>query len=156
MLQGRLERPLLLLVAGTGALEPHYRTLVERGGLERCVRFLGFRQDLPALMKAADLFVLPSVAEAFGLVLAEALYLGVPVVASRVGGIPEIVTDGEDGVLVPPGDPLALAQAIGAVLGDSSLRARHAGAGRAKVVERFDFRLMVRAYEDAYESLCRS
>jgi L-malate glycosyltransferase len=144
-------RPPLLLVAGTGVLEDSYRRLARDLGVEDRVRFLGFRRDVPDLMAAADLLVLPSVAEAFGLVLAEALFLGVPIVATRVGGIPEIVDDGQDGVLVPPADSAALAEAIAALLRDPARRGRLAAAGRVKVLERFGFERMVRAYEAVYD-----
>jgi glycosyltransferase involved in cell wall biosynthesis len=106
-------------------------------------------------MCAADLVVVPSVAEAFGLVLAEALYLGRAVVATRVGGSPEIVDDGVDGILVPPGDSAALAEAIGRLLDHPGERERLAGAGRQKVQERFSFETMTRAYEALYEELAR-
>jgi len=118
-----LAEPFRLLVAGTGALEPSYRDLVASLGCQDLVTFLGFRRDLPDLMAAVDLVVLPSVAEAFGLVLAEALYLGTPVVATRVGGIPEIVDDGIDGVLVPPADSEALATVVVGLLTDRDRRA---------------------------------
>lgn len=143
----------LLLVAGTGPLENRYREMALRLGVEASVRFLGHRKDLVELMLAADLFVLPSVAEAFGLVLAEALYLGVPVVATRVGGIPEIVDDGVDGILVPPADPAALAGAIVGLLSDPDRRRSLAGAGRDKVTRRFRFEDMVRSYETVYDSV---
>jgi glycosyltransferase involved in cell wall biosynthesis len=153
LLKSRLDRPLTLLVAGTGPFEAEYRERVRALGCRDVVRFLGFRHDVPTLMAAADLFVLPSVAEAFGLVLAEALYLGVPVVATRVGGIPEIVDDGIDGVLVPPADSGVLAEAIAGLLRDPERRRRLAGAGREKVVARFRFENMVRSYEALYERL---
>ena len=111
--------------------------------------------DLPDLMASADLLVLASVAEAFGLVLAEALYLGTPVVATQVGGIPEIVDHGEDGLLVPPGDSEALAAAVVALLSDEPRRRALAGAGREKVVRRFRFEQMVRSYEGLYAALAR-
>jgi glycosyltransferase involved in cell wall biosynthesis len=114
------------------------------------VTFLGFRKDSPDLIAAADLLILPSLAEAFGLVLTEALYLGTPVVATRVGGIPEIVDDGIDGTLVPPADSRALAQAILELLENPEKRRRVAGAGREKVLKRFRFEDMVRSYEDIY------
>jgi glycosyltransferase involved in cell wall biosynthesis len=126
---------------------------VRRLGCEGVVRFLGFRNDLPDLMAASDLFVLPSVAEAFGLVLVEALYLGVPVVATRVGGIPEIIDHGADGVLVPPADSVVLASALMELLSNDARRMRLAGVGRAKVLERFSFEAMVRAYEALYDKL---
>lgn len=142
---------LLVLVAGTGPLQNEYRARIEALGCGDMVRFLGFRSDLPDLMAAADLFVLPSVAEAFGLVLAEALYLGTPVVATRVGGIPEIIDDGVDGILVPPADSAALAKAIAELLDDAPRRKRMAGAGRDRIRQRFSFEDMVRTYERLYE-----
>jgi glycosyltransferase involved in cell wall biosynthesis len=150
-IEARTGRRPLLLVAGTGALEASYSRLVGDLGVTDRVRFLGFRRDVPDLMAAADLLVLPSVAEAFGLVLAEALFLGVPVVATRVGGIPEIVDDGQDGVLVPPADSAALAEATAALLRDPDRRHRLGAAGRVKVLERFGFERMVRAYEAVYD-----
>ncbi len=153
LLRQRLGAPLVLAVAGTGPLLPAYQAQVRDLGCDDVVRFLGFRADLPDLMAAADIFVLPSVAEAFGLVLTEALHLGTPVVATRVGGIPEIVTDGIDGLLVPPADPAALADALAGLLGDERRRKTMAGAGREKVGKRFQFRDMVRSYEGFYDEL---
>ena len=151
--RGRLGKPIVLAIAGTGPLLPMYQDLARSLSIEDSVRFLGFRNDLPDLMSASDVFVLPSVAEAFGLVLTEAMYLGTPVLASRVGGIPEIVTDEVDGILVPPGDPASLASAIERLLEDQALRKKLAGAGRDKVVERFQFSRMVRSYEEYYDDL---
>ncbi len=152
-LRRRLEGRFAVLVAGEGSYESVYRREVEALGCQDLVHFLGFRRDMPDLMAAADVVVLPSVAEAFGLVLAEALFLGVPVVATRVGGIPEIVDDGVDGVLVPPADSAALADALAALVGDPARRSALAGRGRAKVVERFSFERMVRSYEALYDRL---
>jgi glycosyltransferase involved in cell wall biosynthesis len=149
----RLSRPFVILLAGTGPFEEAYRRQLRDLGCEDLVRFLGFRKDAADLMTAADVLVLPSVAEAFGLVLAEALFLGLPVVASRVGGIPEIVADGEDGLLVPPADPLALTDALVGLLQDPARRARLAVHGRAKVERAFSFERMVRAYENVYQKL---
>jgi len=146
---------LVLLIAGAGPLEARYRNLSASSGLEQHVRFLGFRRDLPDLIATSDLVVLPSLAEAFGLVAAEALYLGIPVVASRVGGIPEIVEDGVDGLLVPPGDDEALAGALLHLLLDTAHRRKLAGAGRGKVAARFSFGQMVQAYERLYDELDR-
>ncbi len=145
--------PIVVLVAGAGPFESAYRAEVEAFGCADIVRFLGFRRDLPDLIAAADLVVLPSVAEAFGLVLAEALYLGTPVVATRVGGIPEIVDDDVDGILVPPADIGALGSAIVGLLEDKGRREKLAGAGRTKVTERFRFESMVRSYEAFYERI---
>lgn len=146
---------LVLLIAGGGPLEPRYQALIAASGLERSVRFLGFRNDIPDVIAASDVLVLPSLSEAFGLVLAEALYLGVPVVASRVGGIPEIVDDGVDGLLVPPGDDAALARSLVQLFVDHEHRRRLGGAGREKIASRFGFREMVGAYERLYDELDR-
>lgn len=143
----------VLLIAGTGPLENHYRRLAALHSLGDSVRFLGFRHDLPDLISAAEVVVLPSLAEAFGLAAAEALYLGTPVVASRVGGLPEIVDDDVDGLLVSPNQPPALAEALVRVLTQPDLRARLAGSGRQKVKERFSFQAMVREYERVYDEL---
>jgi glycosyltransferase involved in cell wall biosynthesis len=156
ILKTKLKHPFVLLIAGDGPFEMQYRERTRRLGCERLVRFMGFRKDLPELMLASDVFVLPSLAEAFGLVLVEALYLGVPVVATRVGGIPEIVDHGSDGVLVPPADSTALAAAVMDLLSNDVDRRRLAGAGRAKVIERFSFQRMVRAYEALYDELSLS
>lgn len=147
----QVHKPVRLLVAGRGPSDAAYRAEVRTLGIEHLVTFTGFRKDGPDLIAAADLLVLPSVAEAFGLVLTEALYLGTPVVATRVGGIPEIVDDGVDGVLVPPADSEALAAAIIDLLNHPERRAQMAGAGSAKVSQRFRFADMVRAYEALYQ-----
>jgi glycosyltransferase involved in cell wall biosynthesis len=152
-IQRRALRSVRLLVAGEGPFKEAYKDMVRGLGCERSVLFLGFRRDAPDLMAAADLLVLPSLAEAFGLVLAEALYLGTPVVATRVGGIPEIVDDGLDGVLVPPADASALAEAIVELINNPQKLARLGGAGREKVIRRFRFEEMVRNYEAIYQEL---
>jgi glycosyltransferase involved in cell wall biosynthesis len=143
-------RPVRLLVAGSGTFDMDYRQQVRAIGCEDMVTFLGFRKDSADLIAVADLLVLPSLAEAFGLVLTEALYLGTPVVATRVGGIPEIVDDGIDGALVPSEDSDALARTILELLENQEKRQRLAGAGREKVVTTFRFEDMVLAYEAIY------
>ena len=144
-------RPVKLLLAGAGSAEPHYRECVASLGIRDAVEFLGFRQDAPAVIAASDVLVLPSVAEAFGLVVAEAIYLGTPVVASRVGGIPEIVREGVDGILVPPGDSDALADAILRIARGEALLEGSPSDGARSVRERFAFADMVRRYEAVYQ-----
>lgn len=151
LLKRRNDRPFVLLVAGRGPFLEHYEGLVTSLDIADRVRFLGFRSDLPDLMVASDVFVLASVAEAFGLVLAEALFLGIPVLATRIGGIPEIVDDGVDGRLVAAGDPGELSQLMESFLrGDIRLPGRGETA-KKKVRERFDFEKMLKAYEAVYE-----
>jgi glycosyltransferase involved in cell wall biosynthesis len=146
----RLDRRVVLAVVGTGPFEEEFRSEVAALGCEHEVRLMGFRDDAHVVMAAADLVVLPTLTEAFGIVLAEALYLGTPVVATRVGGVPEIVDDGVDGVLVDPDSPEALAEAIAALLGDAERRQRMAGVGRDRVTTEFSFESMVKAYEEIY------
>jgi len=150
----RVSRNVRLLVAGAGSFERAYRSEVRALGCDDVVSFLGFRKDSADLMAAADLVILPSLAEAFGLALTESLYIGTPVVATRVGGIPEIVEDGVDGMLVPPADSKALADAIVELLNENEKRERMAGAGREKVMTRFRFQEMVRSYESLYADAC--
>jgi glycosyltransferase involved in cell wall biosynthesis len=153
LIRRRLGARLTTLIAGAGPAAASYREEVRTLGCADIVKFVGFRRDLPDLMAAADLVVLPSVAEAFGIAAAEALYLGTPVVASNVGGVPEIVDDGVDGVLVPPADSEALGKEIADLLVDWERRSRFRGIGTAKVEARFGFRRMVRAYEQVYEEV---
>jgi colanic acid/amylovoran biosynthesis glycosyltransferase len=89
----------------------------------------------------ADIFLLPSHAEPLGVVMMEAMAMAVPVIATRAGGVAEIVTDGVDGLMVPPGDALALAQAIHSLGGDPERATALGAAGRRSVVQRFDARV---------------
>lgn len=147
------EKPFLWLIAGKGALQEDFRRKVADLGADDVVRFIGFRKDMPDLMGASDLFVLPSVAEAFGVVFAEAIYLGTPIVATKIGGIPEIVTDGVDGVLIPSADSNAIAEAVADLLNNPDKLKSLAGGGREKIIERFEFEDMTRQYEAVYEEL---
>jgi glycosyltransferase involved in cell wall biosynthesis len=133
---GRVPRVHFLL-AGTGDLEDRLRA--RAAGHAHSVHFLGHRTDMPELMAGCDLVVLPSMAEALPTVLMEAAAAGRPVVATRVGGVPEVVVDSETGLLVPSEDPAALAGAITALLMDRS-RARAFGR-RARKVARSRFSL---------------
>jgi len=126
-----------ILLAGTGELENRLRA--RAAGHDHRVHFLGHRTDMPELMAGCDLVVLPSMAEALPTVLMEAAAAARPVVATRVGGVPEVVEDGGTGLLVPPGDPAALAGAITALLMDRP-RARAFGE-RARTVARNRFSL---------------
>src|SRR5207253_5681111 len=106
--------------------------------------FTGRRDDISALTADLDIAVLPSLREAQGISILEAMARRKPVVASAVGGIPEVLTDGLDGLLVPPRDSRALAEAIGRMARSPSLRERIGEAGYQTVVERFSIEAMVR------------
>jgi glycosyltransferase involved in cell wall biosynthesis len=105
--------------------------------LGAAVRFAGFRQDLGACLAAADIVVLPSLHEGLGVAALEAMAAGRPLVASHVGGLAETVVDAETGMLVPPGDAGALADALARLAADPALRARLGAAGRARVLAHF-------------------
>jgi glycosyltransferase involved in cell wall biosynthesis len=119
-----------ILLAGTGELESRLRA--KAAGHDHMIHFLGHRTDMPELMAGCDLVVLPSMAEALPTVLMEAAAASRPVVATSVGGVPEVVEDGGTGLLVPPDDPVALAWAITALLMDRP-RARAFGERARKV-----------------------
>lgn len=120
------------------AYEARIREQASRLGLDGRVRFLGFRSDVPELMASMDVVAHTSiVAEPFGRVVVEAMMCGRPVVATRGGGVTEIIRDGETGLLVPPGDASALAAALGTILSDPALAQRLGQSGREDVSDRF-------------------
>lgn len=120
------------------------------------VRLVGYCDRIPAVMAAVDVLVLPSTSpEPFGMVLLEAMAAGKPVIATAHGGPTQIVVDGETGILVPPGDPVALANAVSDLAGDATLRARMGAAGRRRVLSTFSFDRHVDAFEALYEELAR-
>ncbi|WCK04364.1 glycosyltransferase family 4 protein [Agrobacterium tumefaciens] len=123
---------------GQEAYEARIREQASRLGLDDRIRFLGFRSDVPELMASMDAVAHTSiVAEPFGRVVVEAMMCGRPVVATRGGGVTEIIRDGETGLLVPPGDASALAAALGAILYDPALAQRLGESGREDVSDRF-------------------
>ncbi len=138
------------LLAGEGTLASELQRQITSAGLADAVRLIGFRTDVPSLMVAADLFVLPAPAEPFGLVLLEAMAAARPVVAVAVGGPVEIVVDGQTGLLVPPGDPPAMSAAIQQFLGDDALRHRAGDAGQSRWGERFTVERMSASVAAAY------
>jgi L-malate glycosyltransferase len=153
----RANVPLTMLIAGDGVEHGSMEKLAAQLGLGRSdVRFLGFRTDVPDLLAASDFFVLPSLTEGFPLSVLEAMSHGLPTVATDVGGIPELVTHGEHGLLVPVKSPDALADAMQALVEDADLRSRLGAAARKRVTEEFSFDEMARKYERLYYSLCRA
>jgi lipopolysaccharide/colanic/teichoic acid biosynthesis glycosyltransferase/glycosyltransferase involved in cell wall biosynthesis len=142
-----------LLLAGTGELEAKLRATAERLGIAGRVRFLGVRTDVPDLLAACDAFVLSSSWEGNPLSLMEAMAAGRAVIATRVGGVPELVRDGVTGRLVPPGDEAALRQAMQELAADGALRDRLGQAAAAEATARFDIAAMAGAYDALYGDL---
>ncbi len=142
-----------LLLAGEGPLRNDIERRIEALGLGGSVRILGRRTDIPDMLAAMDLFVIASRWEGNPLAVMEAMSAGVPVIATAVGGVPELVADGATGLLVPPGDPAMLASAICRLLDDAESRASMGRLGMRKAAQDFDVRVMARAYERLYERL---
>jgi L-malate glycosyltransferase len=141
-----------LHIVGDGPREQPLREMVAREGLRDSVRFLGHRDDVPALLGRADAFVLPSRFEASPNAALEAMAAGLPVIASDVGGIPETITDGVTGLLVPPDNPELLAGALFRLFDDAAQADRLAASGREYVRAHYSFDRMVAAFEELYLS----
>jgi glycosyltransferase involved in cell wall biosynthesis len=144
-----------LLVVGEGSRRPELEAQAAALGIVERVVFTGRRDDVPAVTAALDVAVLPSYREAQGLTILEAMALSRPVVASAVGGIPEMIEDGRTGLLVPPHDPDALAAAIIRLFTDHAYADLLAKGGHDLVHERFCVELMVAAIEDIYDEGAR-
>lgn len=141
-----------IVAVGQGPLEAEMRELHAQLGLGDRVLLLGQRDDAVRVLAACDVFTMASDNEGLPVALMEALALGLPVAATAVGGIPEAVTDGVEGLLVPPSEPGALADAIATITGDGELRARMAAAA-AIAGERFDIRGAATRIEQIYREL---
>lgn len=140
-------------LVGDGPERDDMERLARDLGLTSRVRFLGSRHDVPALLRQCDLFVLPSLWEPFGIALVEAMVLGMPVLACRAGGVPEIVRDGETGLLVPAGDADAMAAGLQRLLSDGALRARLAAKAALDAAARFDAKSMAERYQKFYDAI---
>jgi glycosyltransferase involved in cell wall biosynthesis len=138
---------------GEGPLWSQLRQLAAELGITSHVIFLGARQDVPECLAVFDLFAFPSINEGMGRALIEAMAVGLPVVASRVGGIPDIVEDGKNGVLVPPMDEGPLAGAIRGLLRDPRRRGAYGEAAKRSVDDRFDVGAMVNSIERLYDAV---
>jgi N-acetyl-alpha-D-glucosaminyl L-malate synthase BshA len=146
----RAARPARLRLVGDGPARPSALALAAALGVAADVEWLGEREDLPALLAGAAAFLLPSASESFGLAALEALACGVPVVASSVGGLPEVVADGEVGFLHGAGDLVAMAASVGRLVDDPALRARFGAAARARAEAHFPLEPAVDRYEAIY------
>jgi L-malate glycosyltransferase len=138
------------ILVGDGAFRSEFEASAKKLGLASRVRFLGERKDIPAVLAALDLLVVPSVSESLPNVILEAMAAGVPVVASRVGGVPEVIEHEKTGLLVPPSDDLQLAEAIERFVCQPSLRLECARRARQYVAEHFDWGRVSDQYEELY------
>jgi sugar transferase (PEP-CTERM/EpsH1 system associated) len=147
------EHRLRLVMVGDGSLRDRVWSMLEEGGAGSMVWLAGRRDDVPTLLRGLDIFVLPSLAEGISNTILESMASGLPVVATRVGGNPELVEDGVTGALVPPENPEAMARAIAAYVVDAEKRKRHARAAREKVEWEFSLGRMVEGYLSVYDGL---
>jgi len=147
---------LVLVGSGSGqviSIEEKLRTDAEARELRGRVTFTGRVDNVAAYLQASDIFAFPTLDEALGMSAVEAQACGLPAVASRTGGVPDIVEDGVTGLLVPPGEAGPLAEGLRALLSDPERRTRLAGAARARMKERFAYDTMVARYADLFRSL---
>ena len=142
-----------LVIAGDGEKAAELRRLAAALGVADRVHWLGWRSDAADLMAAFDVLLVPSLWEGFGLVLLEAMSRRVPVIASRVSAIPEVIVDGESGILIPPRDVDALTQAIARLLTDRALRKYMGLLGAARLEEHFSVERMITSTLAVYERL---
>lgn len=138
------------LIVGDGPDRLQLEEEITALGLSGRVRLAGERKDVPKLLATADAFVLPSTSEGLPVSVLEAMAAGLPVVASRVGGVPEVVVGGKTGLLVDPGDPDKLADALGRIVADRALRCRLGAAGRARAEQVFDLDPFRREHVELY------
>jgi glycosyltransferase involved in cell wall biosynthesis len=139
------------LIIGDGSMRAEWAQLAERNGVSHRIRWAGYRKDVESLLAGCDLLVHPSLADAFPTVLLEAMAAGLPIVATNVGGIPEIVEPGVTGRLVPAGDAEALATEVANLLQDSGMRRAMSEKAREVAMDRFSTEAWIRRLETVYQ-----
>jgi glycosyltransferase involved in cell wall biosynthesis len=141
------------IIVGTGELEGMIKDFTTSFNLENRIHLLGFRNDIPDLMRTFDIFLLPSIWEGFGIVLIEAMAAGKPVVATKTSSIPEIVVENICGILFPPEDDESIANALMKLISDPELKIKYGEAGRKIVSEKFTIGRMINDYEYVFNEL---
>jgi glycosyltransferase involved in cell wall biosynthesis len=145
-----------LVLVGDGPERPGIENLIRELNVGDAVRFLGLRKDVDRLLHGADLFLLTSVSEGIPLTVIEAMAAGLPVVATDVGGLREVVADGLTGLLAPAKGDAGLAACVARLAGDAELRRAMGAAGRARAKDHFDEPRMAAEYGRIYRELCRA
>lgn len=145
-----------MMIVGKGSLRPRLESLAARMGISHAVIWTGFRQDIPRLLAAMDIYVLPSSNEGFSASMLEALAACKPVIVTDVGGAQDVITDGKTGILIPPGSASAIGNAIIDLLDHPKKCNAIAQAGRARAVKEFGVQRLADAYQDVYRSLAIS
>lgn len=145
------QRTLRLVIVGDGPQRQSVEQLITQLNLKNQIKITGWRDDVHELLQEFDLFVLSSLAEGTPLTILEAMAVGLPVVATAVGGVPDVVIEQQTGQLAPPNNPDALASAMLVYLSDPTLAACHGAAGRERVLQYFSMNQMVEAYRILFE-----
>jgi glycosyltransferase involved in cell wall biosynthesis len=153
ILKNKYSKNLKIAIVGDGHLKEVLNNMAVELGVNKEVKFLGVRKDVNKLMRSSKIFILPSRYEGFGLVVVEAMSNMLPVIASNVGGIPEIIENGKDGLLVPPENPEALAKAIKQLLDDVKMRKELAKNAYKKVKEKYSMETYTKKLLNLYKSL---
>jgi sugar transferase (PEP-CTERM/EpsH1 system associated) len=143
-----------VLVVGDGALTTSLKQLAEKLEVSSVVKFLGRRSDIPQLLRILDIFVCNSLSEGMSNTILEAMASGLPVVATNVGGNPELVIDGETGVLIPSEDPQKLGETLVTLLSDPGKCSEMGRRGKERIYTLFTLERMVKDYENLYQNLC--
>ncbi|MEO8839452.1 MAG: TIGR03088 family PEP-CTERM/XrtA system glycosyltransferase, partial [Herbaspirillum sp.] len=146
--------PLRLAIIGDGPLSAVIKNKIEIAGITDKVWLPGARTDIAKIMQDFSVFVLPSLAEGTPVTILEAMATGLPIVATQVGGIPEVVLDQQTGTLVPPSNPCALATAIATYVDQPLLATLHGAAGRRRIEQKYSVDAMLRGYTELYDDLC--
>ncbi len=147
---------LRLVIVGAGPLLPKLQQQVDAAGIGHLVLLPGGRNDIADVMKAFSVFAMSSIAEGMPVTLLEAMSSGLPVVSTRVGGIPDVVIDHETGALVPARDPAAMAAALAVYAQDPALVRRHGATARDRIVKKYSIDAMLASYTALYDRLCKS
>lgn len=146
---------IILLVLGTGELEEKLQKIVDKLRLKKNVHFLGLRRDIPDFLNCMDIFIFPSLWEGLGIALLEAMLMELPVIASSVDGILEIIENGKNGILVPSGNAEALNRAIDRLIRNPQLRQNLGKAARKQILEKFGARQYIQKLENLYNRLLK-
>lgn len=149
-----LAAKLRLAIIGEGPMLAGLRAKADAAGIAELVWLPGARSDVAGILRGLDIFVMSSLAEGTPGSALEAMASGLPVVGTRVGGIPEVIDDGVTGLLVPPSDPAAMADAVARYAVAPALAAQHGAAGRDRILQKYNMPAMVAAYKSLYDLLC--
>lgn len=148
--------PCKVVIVGDGPLRGRLQTHITELGLQEIAILAGAQEEVPEVLRALDIFVLPSLREGISNTILEAMATGLPVIATAVGGNPELVEAGITGSLIPPAEPSVLAETMARYVADVKLRHQHGGAGRIRVEQKFSLDAMTKSYEQVYDALLGS